>query len=99
MPKVGPFGSPLPMSIPAVAELLNLLEMMDTTTVLQSSPLLLLLATITMTQMVEWLMKGVTVLVGKGKIEAMAALSPFLELAQPPVKLLLGLVEGLLPES
>lgn len=48
--------------------------------------------------MVEQLMKGAMVLVVKGKTVVPVSPLPLTELAKPPVKVAVGLVERLIPE-
>lgn len=101
MPEVGPFGKPLLVSIPPSMEfsgppsiLATLIRLLAPTPL--SPPLML--ATISVSQLMDRLMKRAKVAVGDGKLVAQVQFS-LVDLAKPPLKMLVVLVEGLIPES
>lgn len=57
------------------------------------------LSMMTVAQIVERLIKGTMVPVGKWKMVVAVAPSPLPELAKPPVKVSLGLVKAFIPDS
>lgn len=82
--EAGPSDYLLIMSIPPVVELSGPPVMMGTATGLISSALLpppLLLAIMIVARIIEWLMKGATVALGKGKTIALVSLLLLVELA------------------
>lgn len=100
--EAGPSDRLLLMIIPLVVELFGPPVMMATATELISSapvPLPLLLTTMIVARIMEWLMKGAMVAVGKGKTIALVALLLLVELAKMLVKIIIWLVRGLLSES
>lgn len=101
MLEVGTSEQPLMISILPLVDLSGLPTIMATMVGLFSSTLPsppLMLAIIMVGQLVDHLMKGAMVAMGKRKLVALVPL-PLAELAKPLVKVTSGLIEGLFPKS
>lgn len=100
MSEAGSSGQPLLASISLLVDLPGPPTLLAATTELYTStlPLLtILLALIMVSQLVDCLMKGANVAIGKRKLAAQVPLL-LVDLAKLPLKVLLLLVRGLIPE-
>lgn len=101
MPEAGPFVHPLPVSLPSMAGFSGLPVMIDAAAELVNSipSPELILTMMPMVQMIERLMTGTIVPVGKGKTVDLVAPLPLKKLARPPINVNAGLIELLIPIS